>query len=150
MEHRLEDPTEQWRKPNLKFRNDIIKEMWLQEPAAVRAGVEAYREEGSSDEGEDGAEADENLEAEEQRRRETAFAFQRQERSLSFNDIWLIIPWQCPGLSPTDDDTNVGASRVGNRDGWDGFAWRTRAKERREDNCYEVCGIQLSCVSDAS
>ena len=77
MEHRLKDPTEQRRKPNLKFRNDIIKEMWLQEPAAVCAGVEAYREEGSSDEGEDGAEANENLEAEEQQQREKAFTFQQ-------------------------------------------------------------------------
>lgn len=78
--HILEVPADRLRRPNLRFRNKVIKDMWLQEPADVQEEVEQYREEGFFEEEEmdwGGIEADQNLDAGEQQRRSKAIAFQR-------------------------------------------------------------------------
>jgi len=81
-DHVLENPADKGKKPRLKFRNDIVKELWDAESAAVRAEVEARREEGFSDdemtdEDDDGVEGGEDLDVEEGRRRAKACAYQR-------------------------------------------------------------------------
>jgi hypothetical protein len=78
--HILDMPADKLKRPNLRFRNKVIKEMWLEEPEHVQEEVEKYREELSIEEEEedlDGTEADHDIDAGKQQRRSKASAYQR-------------------------------------------------------------------------